>query len=53
MVDRASEVCGLVRVVQKTSNNIWWKDVVKAAVEKNGPSCKKVLGARSEGGKER
>ena len=33
MVDSAREVCGLVRVRLKNSKNVWWKVVVKAAVE--------------------
>ena len=41
MVDSAKEVCGSVRVGAKNPKNVWWNDVVKAAVE-----IKEVLGAR-------
>ena len=34
MLDSAREVCESVKVGRKNPNNVWWNDVVKAAVER-------------------
>ena len=46
MVNCVREVCGSVRVGKQ--NKMWWKDTVKAGVER-----KEVFGARNEAAKER
>ena len=33
--------------------NVWWKDVVKPAIERKEAAWKKVLGTKDEGTKER
>ena len=33
IIDNVREVCGLVRVVEKNLKDLWWADVVEAAME--------------------
>ena len=53
MLDSAREVCESVKVGRKNPNNMWWNDVVKAAVERNEAAWKVVLGYKYDIAKER
>ena len=53
MVDSAREVCGSEKVRRKNPKNVWWNDMVKAAVERKEGAWKEVLGARYEAKKDR
>ena len=48
LVDSARKVCASVQVGKKHPVDVWWNDIVKAAVER-----KEVLGAMDEVTKER
>ena len=45
MVDSARKVCGSVKGDGK---DVWWNDMVKAAVERKEAAWKEVLGAMGE-----
>ena len=53
MVGSAKEVCDSVRVEGKNPKNVWWNDMVKAAVKRMETVWKEVLGVRDEVAKNR
>ena len=48
MIDKSREMLGSVKVREKNSENVWWNDMLKVAIER-----KEVLEARDEVAKER
>ena len=53
MVERATEVCGSVRVKGKNPKRVWWNNEIKAAVRRKDAAWKEVLAASKEEAKEK
>ena len=45
MVEGAREVCGLVRVGEKSPKSVWWNDEIKDAIRRKEAAWKGLLAA--------